>query len=341
MVLVGFRRAATPGMSPSVFLNFKPCLSGLRRGQHKGSFSLTDAAAFTAIHGVITYNEGTSMSSNAMIKLAFGQALRAARDAKKISRATLAIRLGISPKTIQSWEMGRTFIEELGLIPEIESELDISISRLIALAMTGHATTLPPEPKGRAESELDIDGLSADEPVVPAYGSPAAVARSRPRPGPLPLFTNRLDQLPEPGEDVFNSWMTVPMLTTEAILRGVSELSPKDVVTHLIVPAAWTPRGGVMVACRMRDSSLEPTVPQGAALILDMRPLPPEKAIGKLVALRLAQKGLRIRRLIQDTATNRLYGAPAIEHSRGRMPFRPEHGDEVIGRVMGVVSEVD
>lgn len=288
-------------------------------------------------------------SSNAAIKLAFGQALRAARDAKKISRATLAIRLGISPKTIQSWEMGRTFIEELGLIPEIESELDISISKMIALSVAGHtgkngkmALTLAARPETAEEDEEDDEDSVAAESAPPAYGSPAALARSRPRPGPLPLFVNKLDALPvEPEEDVFKNWMTVPMLTIDAVLRGVSELSPRDVVGHLIAPSAWTPRGGVMAACRMGDSSLVPTIPLGAAVVLDMRPLPPEKAIGKLVALRLQHKGLRIRRLIQDTATGRLYGAPAIEHSRGRMPFRPEHGDEVIGRVVGVVTEVD
>ncbi|MDR1535410.1 MAG: helix-turn-helix domain-containing protein, partial [Planctomycetota bacterium] len=48
------------------------------------------------------------MSKN--IKFEFGRLLRQSRDAKGMSRVSLARRLGISPKTIQSWEMGRTFI---------------------------------------------------------------------------------------------------------------------------------------------------------------------------------------------------------------------------------------
>ncbi len=68
------------------------------------------------------------------IKTKFGKLFRAARDTKRLSRAALGMRLGISPKTIQSWENGRTWIEKLSLIPAIESELDVSISEIIRRA---------------------------------------------------------------------------------------------------------------------------------------------------------------------------------------------------------------
>ena len=285
------------------------------------------------------------MYSNAVIKTAFGAALRAARDAKGFSRAALAVRLNISPRTIQSWETGRTFIEELGLIPEIEAILGISLSRLIALSIAGRGDKAAEWIKTAAR----FDGAPAAGDAAGGEGaraiafasSPAAVAAARPRPGPLPLHILPLANPPDPDADLRDHWMTAPLVTAHGILRGMAELAPQDVTGYIIAPASWTPRGGVMAACRMGDSALVPAIPLGAVVVLDMRPLPPEKAVDRLVALRLTQKGLRIRRLARDPAAGRFYGAPAVEHMRSRMPFRPDHGDEVIGRVAGVIAEIE
>jgi len=65
------------------------------------------------------------------IKDKFGKAFWAARKAKQFSRAELAMRIGVSPKTIQSWENGRTFVEKLDIIPLIEKELGVPFSKLI------------------------------------------------------------------------------------------------------------------------------------------------------------------------------------------------------------------
>lgn len=73
--------------------------------------------------------KGMSMIS---IKTIFGQAFKTARLNKRLSRAALAGRLGISPKTIQSWEMGRTFVEKLDIIPLIEQELGVSFTSLLS-----------------------------------------------------------------------------------------------------------------------------------------------------------------------------------------------------------------
>ena len=70
------------------------------------------------------------------IKQIFGKMLRKARDNKGLSRGTLADRLGISPKTVQSWEEGRTFIANLSLIPILDEMLDISVLQLTGDAIS-------------------------------------------------------------------------------------------------------------------------------------------------------------------------------------------------------------
>lgn len=98
------------------------------------------------------------MNKTKTIKKGFGNAFRERRDAVGISRAELAKRMRISPKTIQSWEMGRTFPEQLGLFPLIERELGVSITDLIRVA-TGEPVNdslrdLGPYPVDRDKAEV-------------------------------------------------------------------------------------------------------------------------------------------------------------------------------------------
>ena len=69
------------------------------------------------------------------IKSKFGKAFRERRDELKLSRDDLARMLGISKKTIQSWEIGRTFPQDLSLFPAIERHLQVGITELIRKAM--------------------------------------------------------------------------------------------------------------------------------------------------------------------------------------------------------------
>lgn len=66
-----------------------------------------------------------AMQEGQRIRKRFGEKFRLARDDASLSRAKLAKKLGISPKTIQSWEMGRTFIEDLSLIPKLNRALNL------------------------------------------------------------------------------------------------------------------------------------------------------------------------------------------------------------------------
>lgn len=67
----------------------------------------------------------TAMHEGQLIRKRFGEKFRLARDEMNFSRAKLAKKLGISPKTIQSWEIGRTFIEDLSLIPKLNRTLQL------------------------------------------------------------------------------------------------------------------------------------------------------------------------------------------------------------------------
>lgn len=262
------------------------------------------------------------------IKAEFGRRLRMARDAKRMSRATLAIRLGISPKTIQSWEMGRTFIEKLDLIPALESELDINISAIIAQAVTpgAPAPTFLPHEMGAADA------------AAPVY----AGRKPRPKVGPLnPEFTvlpTAADPATPTDEALEDQWVAVPVLSPQAVLKPVVSLVARDVQAHVLAPASWVPRGGVMIATRMGDSAMSPMIPLGATVIIDRRPQDLEKDLGRVLALAFKGKGLRIRRLMRDMY-GKYFGSASFEQARGRLPVRLDKGDELVGRVVGWFTE--
>ncbi len=259
------------------------------------------------------------------IKAEFGRLMRLSRDAKGMSRATLAMRLGISPKTIQSWEMGRTFIERLDLIPQLEAELECSLSALIAKATGATVSTGPAAP------ELNETQMGA-----------ASQQKLLTRPGPLsPKFTlaTSSQAAAEDAEKLEVEWVSVPLLKPGAVLSPVFEIQPRDIIRHVIIPREWVPRAGVLVAVRMGDSAMMPMIPLGATVIIDLRPVPMEKALSRVCALDLSGKGLRIRRVVRDMAGERYYGASITEHGRAQIQIRPGKGDRILGEVIGILAQ--
>jgi len=69
---------------------------------------------------------------NLYIKKSFGEKFKLARMAAGYSRAKLAAELSVSSKTIQSWETGRTFPENMALIPVIEKRLSFFIPDVLS-----------------------------------------------------------------------------------------------------------------------------------------------------------------------------------------------------------------
>ncbi|MCC8191050.1 MAG: helix-turn-helix domain-containing protein [Planctomycetes bacterium] len=268
------------------------------------------------------------------IKAEFGRLMRLSRDAKGMSRATLAMRLGISPKTIQSWEMGRTFIERLDLIPQLEAELECSLSSLIARA-TGATVGASASQYGLIDGNAGLDQHQMGA---------ASQQKLMTRPGPLsPRFTLATAASVAANEAPENfevEWVSVPMLKPSAVLNPVFATQPKDVIRHVIIPREWVPRAGVLVAVRMGDSAMMPMIPLGATVILDLRPMSLDRALSRIAAIDYVGKGLRIRRVVRDMAGERYYGASITEHGRAQIPIRPGKGDRVLGEVIGVMASV-
>lgn len=270
------------------------------------------------------------------IKAEFGRLMRLSRDAKGMSRATLAMRLGISPKTIQSWEMGRTFIERLDLIPQLEAELECSLSTLIAKA-TG-ATVGAPTGQTGATGTVSPDVISSFD--SHQMGS-ASQQRLLTRPGPLsPKFTvtSATQAAEEDPEKLESEWVSVPMMKPTAVLNPICDVQPKDIVRHIIIPREWVPRAGVLVAVRMTDSAMMPMIPLGATVVVDLRPMSLEKALGRIAAIEFAGKGLRIRRVKRDEAGERYYGAAVTEHGRAQIQIRPHKNDRILGEIIGILA---
>lgn len=269
------------------------------------------------------------------IKAEFGRLMRLSRDAKGMSRATLAMRLGISPKTIQSWEMGRTFIERLDLIPQLEAELECSLSTLIAKA-TG-ATVASPQPV--PEVAGNGNGNASDVQM----GS-ASQQKLLTRPGPLSpkfnLSTAAAIAANGDAEKFEIEWVSVPLMKPNAVLSPIFETQPKDILRHVIIPREWVPRAGVLVAVRMGDSAMMPMIPLGATVVIDLRPIPLEKALSRIAALEFAGKGLRIRRVVREMGNDRYYGASITEHGRAQIQLRTEKGDRILGEVIGILAPV-
>lgn len=253
------------------------------------------------------------------IKTFFGKNFRDAREAKKFSRAALAVRLGISPKTIQSWEMGRTFIEDLSLIPAIEKELSIEFPSLIS-------------------ESAGTTGLAAAE-EKPSYGSTSAIApyaEDKVLAGPQkPLFVVYADNTAVISE---NNYMAVPLIKPDAANRPIAELTKKDIIKYCLFPFEWCTRGRVFVAYPMNDSTLEPGISQGSHVLVDTRTYEPRRLDDKYAALWLHDKGLRIRKV--KVENDNIYGTPEEGKKRGNILLNPKKGDRILGKVIGSIANL-
>jgi len=186
----------------------------------------------------------------------FGQLFRNAREKKRLSRAVLGDRLGISPKTIQSWEMGRTFIEKLDLIPLIEEELDVSIGGILS------------EASGRIK--------------VPDMH----VRKAK----PLTFAVNAKADLDS------SCWTAVPLVkpankeeTDPAKIRW-------KVLDYVLVPQDWIAgRQRNLMAVRMQGRRMGPTIPEHACVVFECQRAPYERWQDTIVVAFIKDKGIRVR----------------------------------------------
>lgn len=259
------------------------------------------------------------MSLSQKFKHKFGRHFRRARDKQGLSRAKLGEMLGISPKTVQSWESGRTFIEDLSLISSINEIMDIDLWNLLAKITSGR------RPPSIAESAA-------------IYGNSPLGCMKTPSDTPLKLHTTPTTK-PTATEQAVQASARTPVLRPRALQKPISELTQNDITHYTVIPSSWTPRGGVLVAIPMTDTRMMPIIPQGSTVVIDRRPLSAKKASGRIVALSLMEGCVRIRRLIKDADSGKLVGATALGEKRGRVIFDAENGDSILGKVVGVLAK--
>jgi hypothetical protein len=225
--------------------------------------------------------------------------------------------------------MGRTFIEQLDLIPILEAELECSLSAFIGRA--AGASVASPGQLG------DIGDIG------PTQMGIAAQQKLATRLGPLkPVFN-----IAAPGEgggkeEEYGEYMVAaPLVKPNALLKPISTLKAREIIRHVLIPGDWVSRASVVAAVRMGDSALMPMIPLGAIVAIDMRPTPPEKMLGRIAAIGYAGRGFRIRRVVRNMEGDRFFGASIIEHARAQMPILEERGDRILGRVIGIFAAVE
>ena len=250
------------------------------------------------------------------LKTGFGKCFRDAREVRKLSRAALGLRLGISPKTIQSWEMGRTFPEDLSLIPAIEQELGVSFSDMISASME------------------QVPSWTARE-SDPGYGMRPHRRLDRAVAGPLSVTFNITSQ--DAADIETSDYVAVPLLKPSSAEKPVSELQEDDIIKNVLFPAEWITRGRLLVSFRMKDSAMEPHIPHGASILVDTRQTVPEKLYGQIVAFWIPDKGLRIRRMAVNPDGTPA-GLPGREGGRGKLELNFQGGDRVLGVVIGFMA---
>lgn len=256
------------------------------------------------------------------IKEDFGRRLRAARDAKGLSRQVLSARLGVSPKTVQSWEMGRTFIEKLSLFPLIERELGISLSEIIEQAML--------QDSGKKTKKASASKAS--------YGSREPIESSVSETEPVTFAFNQVRANVELGSEISDNYYAIPIIKPSAISKTVFDLKESDVIDHTIINKEWVPRGGVMVAFVADDSGLEPTIPVGSLIVVDRRELISEKSIGRNAAIFQKGKGLKLRKL-EEGDKGGLKAVTADGKNRGSFEIKADKGDIILGRIIAVLAK--
>ena len=161
--------------------------------------------------------------------------------------------------------------------------------------------------------------------------------------GPLsPSFSlvkaGPVDESPDECESVTAA---APLIKPSAFLNPMANLKSREVVGHVVFPRHWVPRAGIIAATRMGDSAMMPMIPLGATVVIDVRPVPLEKAVGLIAAIGYASRGLRIRRIEKSMTDERYSGVSITEHARAKMPIRADKGDRIIGLIIGVLAQIN
>ena len=236
-------------------------------------------------------------------KALIGRQLKAARCRSGLSRTALGARVGVSPKTIQSWEIGRTFIENLSILPALERELSVNVGALLN-QLIGSRRRNEPEEQGIHARPVVVEVVDATE--------QASITRT---------------------------WVAVPVVEPKGKDLPPAPEMRLRVREHIPVPLLWSGlrRHRNLMAFCMRDRQMEPFVPHMATVVVDgSLPTVDDYEDGSVVAAYLAGRGIRIR-FLRRSAEGRLTLVP-VSGNVGRFRVSPP-ADRIFGRLLGITAD--
>ena len=132
----------------------------------------------------------------------------------------------------------------------------------------------------------------------------------------------------------------LPLYSDEVAAGEPREMRDTEIEGPAVLHRAWCPHPGETVYVRVHSTgtSMEPTIPAGAIVTIDGSERDPERLMEKIVALRLRDGGVTLKRL-RRTQRGGYVGVPDNPTDENRtIPL--EDGDEVIGLVQTVHARV-
>ena len=131
---------------------------------------------------------------------------------------------------------------------------------------------------------------------------------------------------------------SVPFLR-EALAAGVPrDVSECEKQAPLVLPRAWLPSDGNLVAVCVRGDSMAPIVQEGYVVIIDTLARNPGKLVGRMVAAREGN-GVTIKWLRKDGETYLLEAQNISRRHQVRI-LRPDGDFSIVGAVVKLIADV-
>ena len=209
----------------------------------------------------------------------FSLRIKKLRKALRLTQHGLALKLGVLPWAVASWEQGRW---------EPSGEHYAQLARLA-----------PPE-----EAQFFLGKLGLDSKMLVSKWPEL----SQPSPGaPVPEIRIVTTEEWKPGtEDRLRFQVQIPVLRDEVAAGSPREINERDIDSFIAVPAKFVPKGaGVYTGIYIRGDSMEPILANRFIVVVDHTHRDPSKLRGRMVAA-LVQGGVLVKWLARESKRHRI-----------------------------------
>jgi transcriptional regulator with XRE-family HTH domain len=205
------------------------------------------------------------------------------RKALDLTQHTLALRLGVLPWAVASWEQGRW---------EPSGEHYAQLARLAS-----------PE-----DAWFFLGKLGIDKDLVRSKLPQRGLAGSAKQPAVVPpeirIYT--LDEWKQGTADRLRYQVQIPVLRDEAAAGSPREINERDIESFIAVPGKFVPRGPASyTGIYIRGDSMEPILRDRFLVVVDHSERDPVRLRGRMVAA-LVQGGVLVKWLSRDTRRERI-----------------------------------